>query len=115
MKKLRELRKKAGYTQMELGKLVGVSKSTMSMYESGTHEPDIETIKRFADILGVSIDVLVERAPDKTDDDEAWLIRERLRRDPDYRILFNAANTARPEHLRAAAAVLRSLKGDGNA
>lgn len=115
MKMLKELRKKAGYTQTELGKLVGVSKSTMSMYESGIHEPDLETLKRFANILGVSVDVLIGTEQNRTEEDETWLIRENLRRSPEYRILFDAANNAKPEHLRAAVAVLQSLKGDSNA
>jgi len=114
MKKLKELRKKQGMTQTELGSKIGVTKSTVSMYESGTHEPDIGTLKKIAEILGVSLDVLLDRKQQEPEDDETWLIRERMRRDPDYRILFNAAKTARPEHLRAAAAVLQSLKGDSD-
>ena len=111
MRKLKELRKLQGMTQSELGNKIGVTKSTISMYESGAHEPDIGTLKNIAETLGVSLDVLLDRKPQASEDDETWLIRERLRRDPDYRILFNAAKTAKPEHLRAAVAVLLSLKG----
>lgn len=111
MKVLRELRKKQGMTQTELGARIGVTKSTVSMYESGTHEPDLATLRKIAEVLGVSLDVLLDRKQVAPEDDETWLIRERMRRDPDYRILFDAARHARPEHLRAAAAVLQSLKG----
>ena len=114
MKKLKELRKIHGLTQTELGNKIGTTKSTISMYENGLHEPDLETLRKLADIFNVSVDLLLDRPSESESDDEAWLIRERLRRDPDYRILFKAASNARPEHLRAAAAVLRSLKGDDN-
>lgn len=113
MRKLKELRKQYGMTQAELSAMLGVANSTLSLYEKGVHEPDIETIKKIADIFGVSLDALLDRKSESNPEepDEAWLIRERLRRDPDYRILFSAASNAKPEHLRAAAAVLQSLKG----
>ena len=114
MRMLKELRKKQGMTQTELGNKIGVTKSTVSMYESGMHEPDLGTLKKIAETLGVSLDVLLDRKQQNAEDDDTWLIRERMRRDPDYRILFDAAKNARPEHLRAAAAVLHSLKGQTN-
>lgn len=108
MIKLKEYRKKCGYTQTELGRLVGVAKSTMSQYENGSREPDIETLKRFSDILCVSIDKLLDRP--ETSQDDALEIRERLRSDYNYRMLFSAAKTAKSDHLRAAAAMLKALE-----
>lgn len=61
MNKMRELRKKKKLTMKELGKAVGVSESTISLYENGKHEPDIVTIKRIADILETSLDELLGR------------------------------------------------------
>ena len=114
MIKLRELRKNAGYTQQEIGNMIGVAKSTVSLYESGVYEPDIGTLKKLADIFNVSLDTLVGHDDPDNSDEDTFQIRERLRRDPDYRILFDAAQNAKPEHLRAAVAVLRSLKGDSD-
>ena len=108
---LRELRKKAGYTQQEVAEYLGLAKSTVCLYEKGVYEPDIATLKKLADLFGISLDMLLDRKTDVNEDVDTWTIRERLRRDPDYRILFDAAATAKPEHLRAAAAVLKSLKG----
>lgn len=108
MFRLKEYRKQSGLTQTELGKLVGVAKSTMSQYESGNREPDIETIKKFADIFGVTVGELLGH--EEPEHDEAWGIRERLRTDPAYRMLFSAAEKASPDHLRAAAAMLKSLE-----
>ena len=40
MNHLKELRAQKGYTQSELGKMLGVSASTIGMYEQGRREPD---------------------------------------------------------------------------
>ena len=60
MKRLKELRKQYGMTQLELGKLIGAAKSTISLYESGVREPDLVTVKRIAEIFNVSTDYLLE-------------------------------------------------------
>ena len=65
MNKMRELRKKKKLTMKELGKAVGVSESTISLYENGKHEPDLVTIKRIADILETSLDELFGREEQK--------------------------------------------------
>lgn len=46
-------------SQAELGKLVGVSAQTISQYECGNCEPDIETLIRLSRALHTSIDKLV--------------------------------------------------------
>lgn len=57
--RLRDARKKKGLTQEELGKLVGVGKSTICTYEKETRNPSLETIVEFLNILGVSADYLL--------------------------------------------------------
>lgn len=61
MNKMRELRKQAGLTMKELGKIVGVSESTISLYERGQHEPDLVTLSRIAECLNTSVDYLLGR------------------------------------------------------
>ncbi len=63
MNNMRTLRKRRKLTMKELGKAVGVSESTISLYETGKHEPDIATMQRIADVLGVSVDMLIGRRP----------------------------------------------------
>ena len=58
---LKTLRKKAGYSQTELGKLLNLSKSTISMYELGERSPDHDTMALIAEIFNVSMDYLYER------------------------------------------------------
>lgn len=110
MNNMRALRKQQKMTMKALGLAVGVSESTISLYETGKHEPDIMTMQKIADVLGVSLDELFGRTVEQDDDDETFEIRERLRRDPEYRLLFDAARKATPEHLKAAAAMLKALE-----
>ena len=56
---LKELRKKAKLTQEKLATKVGVSRSTIAMYESGASQPDLQMITKLAEILGVSVDFLL--------------------------------------------------------
>ncbi len=57
--KLIELRKYHDYSQEELAELIGVSRQTLSKYETGEPLPDIEKCKRLTDVFGVTMDVLV--------------------------------------------------------
>ena len=53
------LRKMHGFSQDELAEKIGVSRQTLSKYETGESLPDIEKCKLLAEILDVSLDDLV--------------------------------------------------------
>lgn len=53
------MRKMHGYSQEELADKIGVSRQTLSKYETGESLPDIEKCKIMADVLDVSLDDLV--------------------------------------------------------
>lgn len=53
------MRKMHGYSQEELADKIGVSRQTLSKYETGESLPDIEKCKILADVLDVSLDDLV--------------------------------------------------------
>ena len=56
--RIRELRKRAGMTQAELAAKIGVSASTVGMYEQGRREPDSAKLVELCNIFGVSVDHL---------------------------------------------------------
>lgn len=56
---LRAVRERKGLTQKEVAESIGVAKSTYSLYESGNREPNIQTIKKIADLLNTSADELL--------------------------------------------------------
>lgn len=58
------LRRNNGVTQTELGKAIGVGKTTISNYETGYSTPDAETLIRIADYFDVSLDYLFGRTND---------------------------------------------------
>ena len=58
--RLREIRKRSGLTQTELGQAVGgISKRMISYYERDGKHPPVELLKKIANVLKVSIDELV--------------------------------------------------------
>lgn len=73
---LKQLRTASKMTQPELAGKLGISRSTVSMYESGAREPDFETLEDIADLFNVDMNTLIgtdsiDQLPMKppTDDD----------------------------------------------
>lgn len=56
---LMELRKYHNMSQEELAEKIGVSRQTLSKYETGESLPDIEKCKTIADVFGVTVDGLI--------------------------------------------------------
>lgn len=60
-KHLAELRKKHRYKQKDLAAQLNVSQQVISNIERGFSAPDIELLKKMADLYGISLDHLVNR------------------------------------------------------
>ena len=58
-KQIKKCRAKAKLTQLELGKMLGVGKSNISMYESGTRVPPLDIIKKMTEIFNVDMNYLI--------------------------------------------------------
>ena len=58
--KLRQARKNAGFTQLQVAKAIGVTESTYCGYETGKRQPDPIKISAIASFLGVSGDFLLD-------------------------------------------------------
>ena len=59
---LKQLRNGMGISQQDLANRIGISKSSINMYERGEREPGIETLKTFADFFGVGMDYLLGKS-----------------------------------------------------
>ena len=60
--KVKELRIASGYkSQQSFADFFGVAQSTVGSWESGSREPDFNTLLRLADLFGVSTDYLLGR------------------------------------------------------
>ena len=75
-KRLAEIRKSKKFKQTELAEMLNVSQQVISNIERGVTAPDIEQLKKFADIYNISLDQLVGREffGDNADDVERKII-----------------------------------------
>lgn len=58
--KLKALRLKNGLTQDELGEKLYLSRSSISYYEQGKFEPNIQTLIEMSKLFNIPIDELLE-------------------------------------------------------
>lgn len=79
---LKYLRMRSGLSQRDLASRLGISPSTVGMYEAGRREPDFETEEKIADFFNVDLNTLrgkdIESSspaagPDLDPDDQALL------------------------------------------
>lgn len=58
---LKMLRNEKNMSQQELADALGISKSSINMYERGERQPNFETLETIADYFNVDIDYLLGR------------------------------------------------------
>ena len=61
--RIAKLRHMRGLSQAALAKVLGLSTSTIAMYEQGRREPSVSIIIALAGVLGVTIDYLLTGQP----------------------------------------------------
>lgn len=116
----KRLRNSCGLTQAEMAEKIGISRSTIGMYETGAREPDFETLEKIADFFNVDIDYLLGRT-DKTTilpetvgqyylNDETRQIAQEVFENPELRSLFHVARDIPPERLKAHIEFMKNLK-----
>ena len=57
--KLKELRLEKGLTQRALGEALGFCNQTISFWESGQREPDLDALVKVAKYFDISVDYLL--------------------------------------------------------
>lgn len=112
--RLKELRKKRGYSQAQLAEKLGLSKSTIGAYETGDIKPSIEALNLIADFFNVDIDYLLGKEDGSTyylDPEAAEMAKELFER-PEIRVLFDASRKATKEDIEAVATILKKMTKD---
>lgn len=71
--KLHNLRKQHGYSQTELARLLHVSQSTITSWETAKAVPSSTAIKQLANLFSVSADYLLDIQENKTTPDLSYL------------------------------------------
>ena len=61
---IRKVRKKRGWSQSDLGEMIGSHLTHVNRIETGKHNPSLEVLKKIASALEVSIDYLVHGTED---------------------------------------------------
>ena len=59
-KNLKELRIAKGLSQQKFGEILGFCNQTVSFWESGSREPDLDTLKKIARFFEVSYEELLD-------------------------------------------------------
>lgn len=60
--RIQKYRKMKGLSQEELGKLLHISRQTISKWESNLSSPDIQSCKAMADVFGISLEELLDES-----------------------------------------------------
>lgn len=58
-RRIARLRKTKNLTQTDLARILGISKSTLGMYEIGQREPDVDMFIKIAEFFDVTMDYLI--------------------------------------------------------
>ena len=66
--RLKELRKQAGLTQVDVAEKLGISQPAYASWERGVKKPTQENLVKIAQILNVSVDYLVGNSEKKSDE-----------------------------------------------
>ena len=81
--KLKEVRKQAGYTQLDMAKLIGVARTTYAEYEQGKIQPPVDKIQKIIEALPILRGTLIEGVDDiLIKDNEMTLIQAKNMREP---------------------------------
>ena len=111
---LQRLRREKHLTQEELGKAIGVSRSTVGMYEQGKREPDFETEEKIADFFNVTLnylrdDVIPGKRPYYLDPETAQIAQE-IHDDPELRMLLDASRGLPKRDIQMVTDMARRMK-----
>lgn len=58
-KRLKELRLEHGYTMEEIGRKLGIKKSSYASYESKYRQPPLERLRQLSEVYDVSVDYIL--------------------------------------------------------
>lgn len=113
----KHIREKSGLTQQQLADKLGISRSTVGMYEKGEREPNFETLELIADTFNVDMNYLLGKKPSTEVipdtyyfNPETSKIAQEIYDNKELSLLFDAARDADPEDLQTVHSMLMALK-----
>lgn len=110
---LKYLRNRAGLSQLELAKKLGMSKSAISMYELGRRQPDLETMEIIADFFNVDMNFLYGKTDESDDgyyyDEQTAQLAQEIYDNKELGMLMSASRKMHPDDLRNLTKLVESL------
>lgn len=114
--KIRQLCKERGETITGVEKQLGFARGSLSKIDK--NRPSAERIEKLAKHFGLAVEYFMPNSSNAQKDGQSdWYIdpetakiAQEVFSDPDKRVLFDAARTARPEAIRFAAQLLEQWK-----
>ena len=107
-----KLRDERGLSDYKVAQDLGFSRSTLTQWKNGDHQPKAEKLQKIADYFGVPIDYLMtgEVREGYYLNPETARVAQEIFENSKMRILFDAARDADPEDVQMAADMLWRLK-----
>ena len=99
--------------QSELAEKIGVSTSTISMYEVGKREPDFETEEKIADFFNTDLNTLRGRDVEEEKyyiNDDAREMAQFMFENPEYKVLFDASRKISKEDIETVKAIMDKFR-----
>ncbi|AYO30843.1 XRE family transcriptional regulator [Biomaibacter acetigenes] len=120
--RIKQLRLENNLTQEDFGKLFGIVKSTVSMYESDKSIPDDEIKKKIAEYFQVTLDWLmgiseIRNPADKitdsvSDDPELAKFWDELKNREDLKLLFKQIKDMPPSDVKKIIRVIKAIEDE---
>lgn len=111
--KLKECRKQAGYTQLDMARLIGVARTTYAEYEQGKIQPPLDKVQKILQSLPMLRGELVEGVDDiLIHDNQVTLLQVKNMREPminDAQVIREALKALEDIDNIAKASPLRSI------
>lgn len=116
---LKYFRMREKLSQSELAEKLGVSASTISMYEVGKREPDFETEEKIADFFNTDLNTLRGRdieaeQPSYYLDKDSSAAAQFLFENPEYKVLFDASRRVKKEDIDLVAEMIKRMAGNNS-
>lgn len=107
-KRIQEIRIRRGMTQEQLADRIHISKSSISEWEACKRVPQMKTLRKIAEALGVDVWEII--GFNDVSIDPAQQAREELADDPDRKALLNLARYGSAKDVKQVAALINALR-----